>query len=299
RRQHLTPQAVDVGALIEGMTDLVSRSLGPRIRLTLAIDPDLPPAHVDPNQLELALLNLAVNGRDAMADQGELTFHAEAIEGDAGGRLPHGRYLRISVTDTGAGMDEETLKRAVEPFFTTKGLGRGTGLGLSSVQGLTEQSGGAFDLASQLGQGATATLWLPVSDQSPVPAPVRSETEAPMVSGARVLLVDDEAMVRAGVADMLVQAGYDVIEAWSAGQALDLLTDGLAIDILVTDYAMPGMTGAQLGRSVGQLRPGLPVLMITGYASLGDSEAENLPRLAKPFRQAELAAAVAGLLEPH
>jgi CheY-like chemotaxis protein len=201
------------------------------------------------------------------------------------------------VTDTGAGMSEETLKRAVEPFFTTKGVGRGTGLGLSSVQGLTEQSGGAFELTSQLGQGSTASLWLPVSDEAPIPAPVRAEVDVLEASGARVLLVDDEAMVRAGVADMLTQAGYHVTEAASGGQALDLLGGGLAVDILVTDYAMPGMTGAELGASMSQLRPGMPVLMITGYASLGDQEAAGLPRLAKPFRQEELAAAVAGLLE--
>jgi signal transduction histidine kinase len=288
RRQHLQPQAVDVRALIESMADLVTRSMGPTISLRFEFAESLPPAHVDPNQLELALLNLAVNARDAMPDGGTLTF----------GAVPdQNKYVRLSVVDTGAGMDVATLKRAVEPFFTTKGLGRGTGLGLSSVQGLAVQSGGAFELQSEPGKGATATLWLPVSGETPVPMP--STEPRPVEKPARpasILLVDDEDLVRAGTAAMLGDAGYDVIQANSAFQALQLLRNGLETDLLVTDYAMPGFTGAELATECRELRPGLRVLMITGYANLADRHAGNLPRLAKPFRQADLALAVAELL---
>jgi signal transduction histidine kinase len=300
RRQHLSPRAVDVRSLIESMADLVSRSLGPRIRLVLEIVPDLPPAHVDPNQLELALLNLAVNARDAMGGEGTLTVRAQpAAEGEILGGS--GAFVQISVADTGVGMDAETLKRAIEPFFTTKGVGRGTGLGLSSVQGLAEQSGGTFRLTSTRGRGTTATLYLPVSSETPA-APLFSRA-APAEDGPRparhavILLVDDEDLVRAGAADMLTEAGYTVEEASSGYRAVQLLRGGLRPDAVVTDYAMPGMSGAELAREVRKAAPGVPVLMITGYATLTDREAGDLPRLSKPFRQADLVSAVEGIME--
>jgi PAS domain S-box-containing protein len=293
RRQHLMPQAVDVRGLIEGMTDLVSRSLGPRIQLNLVLADALPPAHVDPNQLELALLNLAVNARDAMAGEGELTIRA-----DTGLHDGKGPYLRIAVSDTGVGMDAATLKRAIEPFFTTKEVGRGTGLGLSSVQGLAVQSGGAFELTSRPGKGTTAILWLPVSSETVKSKPV-TPAEMPQVQAAAgcILLVDDEDLVRSGTADMLMECGYAVKEARSGGQAVQMLKDGLAVDLLITDYAMPAMTGAELAGKAREVSPDLPILMITGYATLSDQAAGGLPRLAKPFRQSDLAAAVAGLME--
>jgi PAS domain S-box-containing protein len=300
RRQHLSPRAVDVRSLIESMADLVSRSLGPRIRLVLEITPDLPPAHVDPNQLELALLNLAVNARDAMGGEGILTVRAlPAAEGDILGGSS--AFVQIAVTDTGVGMDAETLKRAVEPFFTTKGVGRGTGLGLSSVQGLAEQSGGSFRLTSTPGRGTTAALWLPVSSEAPA-APLIMRG-APVEGGPHkarhgvILLVDDEDLVRAGAADMLTEAGYTVEEANSGYRAVQLLKGGLRPDVVVTDYAMPGMSGAELAREVRKTVPGVPVLMITGYATLTDREAGDLPRLAKPFRQADLVAAVEEIMQ--
>jgi signal transduction histidine kinase/PAS domain-containing protein len=299
RRQHLLPRAVDVRSLIESMADLVSRSLGPRIRLQLEIAPDLPPAHVDPNQLELALLNLAVNARDAMGGEGVLTVRARpAAEGEILGSSD--TFVQIAVTDTGVGMDADTLKRAVEPFFTTKGVGRGTGLGLSSVQGLAEQSGGAFRLTSTPGQGTTAALWLPVSGESPAAAMVSRplvEDATPRVRNAVILLVDDEDLVRAGAADMLTEAGYSVEEASSGYRAVQMLRGGLRPNVLVTDYAMPGMTGAELAREVRKIAPQTPVLMITGYATLTDREAGDLPRLAKPFRQHDLVAAIEHIME--
>jgi CheY-like chemotaxis protein len=194
-------------------------------------------------------------------------------------------------------MDADTLKRAVEPFFTTKGVGRGTGLGLSMVHGLAAQIGGEFKLKSTPGHGTTASMWLPVSDD-PLPAEAASlEAESARAAfNATVLLVDDEELVRFGTADMLTELGYEVVQAASGVEALQLAKSASKVDILVTDYAMPGISGAELARELRQLRPGLPVLMITGYASLTDREADGLPRLAKPFRQTELAAHVAELL---
>jgi PAS domain S-box-containing protein len=295
RRQHLQPSAVDIRALVEGMADLMSRSLGPEIELVFDIADDLVPARVDPNQLELALLNLAVNARDAMSGRGRLTIVADAYTADDQHHLVPGEYIRLSVSDTGSGMDEDTRRRATEPFFTTKGVGEGTGLGLSAVQGLAEQSGGAFRLESKLGCGTTATLWLPVSEQA-VADEEFSESEPvalPVLAGARpVLLVDDEELVRTGIAAMLTEVGYEVVEAGSAYQALDLLNDGLEVDALITDYAMPGMTGVELAREARSLKPTLHVLLITGYAAVSDYEAGGLARLAKPFGHARLVAAV-------
>ena len=293
RRQHLQPRAVDVRILVENLSDLITRSIGPRIELVTDMADCALPAHVDPNQLELALLNLAVNARDAMPEGGRLTIACAADERDDAGR-----FLRLSVTDTGVGMDEATLARAVEPFFTTKGVGRGTGLGLSSVQGLAVQSGGAFELASIVGQGTTATLWLPVSSE-PVGMDAVVEPAGLSPDGRRavVLLIDDEEVVRHATAEMLAEAGYGVIQAGGAADALELLNGGVEIEAVVTDYAMPGQTGAELARQLRTLRPELPILLITGYAAIAEDEIDDLPRLAKPFRQAELAAAVAEVLE--
>ncbi|UGB37052.1 ATP-binding protein [Frateuria soli] len=299
RRQHLAPRPVDVARLLAGFSDMVSRSIGPGIRLSIACADGLPPALVDPNQLELALLNLVVNARDAMPAGGDLTVRVtQEIAGDHP-RLREGRYIRFSVTDNGIGMDEQTVKRAIDPFFTTKGVGRGTGLGLPSVHGLAAQSGGDFALDSRPGRGTTATLWLPVSTEAP-PIWQTSANDAaiPDVPAATVLLVDDEDLVRGGTAEMLADAGYSVVSVGSGYEALQKIHAGLAFDALVTDYAMPGMTGAELAQQVRRLHPHVPTLMITGFATLTEREAGGLPRLAKPFRQAELVGAVADLLEP-
>src|SRR4249919_3158612 len=297
RRQHLRPRPIDVASLVRRSAELMLRSLGPRIQLDLQVAEGLAPALVDPSQLELALLNLAVNARDAMEGNGKLSIRVQADDGAAAG-LAAGEYLRISVTDNGCGMDAATLKRATEPFFTTKETGRGTGLGLSSVQGLALQSGGGFALESVPGQGTVATLWLPASDEpaEPVPEPDHEDSPPLAARSAMVLLVDDEALVRAGSRHMLGEAGHAVVEATSAVEALQLLRAGLRVDILVTDYAMPGMSGSRLAEEARKLQPGLPVLLVTGYANLDDAEAERLPRLAKPYSAAGLAHAVAKLL---
>ncbi|MBP1474716.1 response regulator [Frateuria sp. MAH-13] len=298
RRQHLAPRPVDVARLLSGLGDMVSRSIGPGIRLAISCDDGLPPAQVDPNQLELALLNLVVNARDAMPTGGDLAVRVTVTAAGDHPRLAEGRYIRFSVTDTGIGMDPETVKRAIDPFFTTKGVGRGTGLGLSSVHGLAAQSGGGFALDSLPGRGTTATLWLPVSTEVPATQHTAANDAAiPEVPVATVLLVDDEDLVRGGTAEMLADAGYTVVSVGSGHEALQKIHAGLAFDALVTDYAMPGMSGAELAHQVRVLRPDIPALMITGFATLTEREAGGLPRLAKPFRQAELVGTVADLLE--
>jgi CheY-like chemotaxis protein len=260
--------------------------------------PGLPAALVDPSQLELAILNLAINARDAMPDGGRLSVELSVAE--AGGlsveRLAPGQYLRVCVADTGVGMDAATLKRAVEPFFSTKGLGKGTGLGLSMVHGLAAQSGGMLRLSSSPGKGTRAELWLPVADEMAV---VSEPAQIEAVHAARpatILVVDDEELVRVGTAEMLSDLGYCVIQAGSGGEALAILRSGtIEIDLLISDYLMPEMNGADVVCEARRLRPDLPVLLVTAYANVTQGPAAELPRLAKPFRQAELAARIADL----
>jgi signal transduction histidine kinase len=300
RRQDLQPRAVDVSELVHGIEDLIVRSIGPTISVTLSAPAHLPPARVDPGQLELALLNLAINARDAMPGGGSLAIEVSVTEeASIGCDLKPGTYIRISVADTGVGMDPSTLKRAVEPFFSTKGLGKGTGLGLSMVHGLAAQSGGALKLSSTLSVGTRAELWLPLADEDASHDEAIHAETAHAVRPATVLLVDDEELVRVGTAEMLTDLGYSVVQASSGVAALAVLRDGEAdVDVLVTDHLMPGMSGAELVREARSLLPKLPALLVTGYTNLTHGEAE-IPRLAKPFRQAELAARVAGLLEAN
>jgi PAS domain S-box-containing protein len=299
RRQDLQARAVDVAELLVGMDDLLARSLGASVRVAIDVPDALAPARVDPNQLELAILNLSINARDAMPGGGSLTLSASEVSLAADEPdLSAGRYIRIAIADTGVGMDAETVRRAVEPFFSTKGVGKGTGLGLSMVYGFAAQLGGALRLSSTPGVGTTAELWLPVSDEAvPADAAVRkAPTRA--ARSARVLVVDDEDLVRMGTADMLVDLGYTVVEARSGGEALALLDgSGADIDLVVTDYLMPDMNGAQLAEQLRQQRPDLPLLLVTGYTNLADSVGADLPRLSKPFRQDDLAAQVAELLK--
>jgi len=296
RRQDLEARSVDVADLLAGIEELVARSLGSGVRVVVEAPASLPPAHADPNQLELAILNLAINARDAMPGGGTLTIRARERElGRAAPDLKAGRYVRLSVSDTGVGMDEGTLRRAIEPFFSTKGVGKGTGLGLSMVHGLAAQLGGALRLSSTPGVGTTAELWLPVAAEPVASAAVPATAPHRAERAAVVLLVDDEDLVRAGTADMLADLGYRVVEAGSGREALAKLREGLAPDLLVTDYLMPDMNGADLALEAVRAQPDLPVLMITGYTNL-ERQTGNLPRLMKPFRQEELAARVAALL---
>lgn len=298
RRQLLETRAVDIPSLVQGMTDLITRTIGLQVRVVIDVPADLPAVQVDPNQLELALLNLAVNARDAMPGGGTLTVAAQTrivAAGDAVGLTP-GCYVCLSVADTGIGMDAETMRRAIEPFYSTKGVGKGTGLGLSMVHGLAAQSGGRLMLSSTPGAGTRADIWLPVANAAAdQPAPAAGEMIR-AAQAAKILLVDDETLVRLGTADMLDDLGYDVVETGSGVDALARIADGLRPDVLVTDYLMPDMNGAELVEAARRHHPGLPALMITGYADLGDGAAGRLPRLSKPFRQADLAARIAELL---
>jgi PAS domain S-box-containing protein len=290
RRQPLQATSVDITKLISGMAELVSSTIGPQIKVVVEAPSDLPSASVDANQLEMAVLNLAVNARDAMTDGGTLriTARRESVRGPHRSNLRTGHYICLSVADTGAGMDAATLARAVEPFFTTKGVGKGTGLGLSMVHGLASQLGGAITIQSQPGLGTNVELWLPQSGTN-VDEGTQLEDEAATYFGGRTaLLVDDEELVRMSTADMLSDLGYTVIEAVSGEEAMRLVGTETHFDILVTDHLMPGMTGTDLIQAVRSVRPGTPVLLVSGYAENAAID-PSIPRLAKPFRRDELA----------
>ncbi|WP_270938499.1 ATP-binding protein, partial [Falsiroseomonas oryzae] len=292
RRQDLKPMPVDLRDLLLGLDGLLRRSAGPLVALEIDAPEGLPPAQVDPHALELALVNLAVNARDAMREGGQLSVRIALVEGELPGRLTAGRWLTIAVADSGEGMDEATLARAVEPFFTTKGPGQGTGLGLSMVHGLAAQSGGALVLDSAPGEGTTATLWLPVSGMAAVPAPADPRAVVPSQGQGAVLVVDDEPLVLESTAAMLEELGYEPVRVDSAEAALAMLDERQDVAAVLTDHAMPGMTGAALAARLRTERPGLPVILATGYASAGNDDAGALPRLLKPYGLGQLSEAL-------
>ncbi|MEP7297675.1 MAG: PAS domain S-box protein [Burkholderiales bacterium] len=298
RRQDLNPTAVDVPALIQGMLDLLRRSLGPTIHIEIDLPQELPMAKVDSNQLELALLNLAVNARDAMPRGGTLTIstHLGTIA-TAEGPMAQGHYIVIGVADTGFGMDADTMGRAMEPFFTTKGVGKGTGLGLSMVHGLAAQSGGQFVLRSVEGTGTTGELWLPLAEAgveaSPPPAPTNQvlRHSAPMV----VVAVDDDSLVLESTRSMLEDLGHTVLAAGSGAAALDLVRTEPGVALVVTDQVMPGMAGSGLIEQLRELRPELPVILATGFSDSFHAFAGAV-RLNKPFDQQQLSDAISDAL---
>lgn len=291
RRQPLQPKPVNVGTLVSGMADLIASTTGPQIRVIVDVSDNLPAAFADPNQVEMAILNLSVNARDAMPDGGSLRIsaHEETVHAGHSARLQPGQYIRLSVADTGIGMDEATCKRAVEPFFSTKGVGRGTGLGLSMVHGLASQLGGALTIESQPGLGTNVQIWLPATEVNARHSLAEPESPKPVQGTGTALLVDDEDLVRASTADMLTELGYKVVEAASAEEALRLIESGQSPDLLVTDHLMPGMTGTDLARELRARWSDLRVLLVSGYAE-AEGVAPDLVRLVKPFRQADLAA---------
>ncbi|GAA4017881.1 hypothetical protein GCM10022280_16520 [Sphingomonas swuensis] len=298
RRQPLRPQAVDLSRIVAEMSELVDSTSGPRVRVDVDMPGALPPALADGNQLEMALLNLAVNARDAMPEGGTLTIAVRSEQAGAGSRLGLGSdpFLVLGVSDTGVGMDEVTRRRAIEPFFSTKGIGKGTGLGLSMVHGLAAQLGGALDIRSAPNVGTTIELWLPVASSKLV-EDVAQRPEASRRGAGLALLVDDEELVRASTASMLVDLGYDVVEASSGEEAVARVQDGAVPDILVTDQLMPGLSGTDLAVRLTSAFPSMHVLVVSGYADL-DSLSPSFPHLSKPFRQAELAEALAALRSP-
>lgn len=298
RGQALKPGVVDVLELVRGMSDLLRSSLGAIVQVETRFPLALAPAYVDANQLELALLNLAVNARDALPGGGRLTISGreEQVSAGQGSDLPPGSYVVLSVTDNGEGMDEATLARCMEPFFTTKGVGKGTGLGLSMAYGLAAQSGGRLVLYSRKGEGTTAELWLPRAEARPATAPQSagdmSEARAVPLMPRTVLLVDDDPLVLASATSMLEDLGHSVVTTSSGQQALEILRAGAKVDLVVTDQAMPGMTGLQLASQLQQLHPEMPLLLITGYADRTELATAGLPLLYKPFAQSALEAAI-------
>jgi CheY-like chemotaxis protein len=255
--------------------------------------PTMGPVLADRNQLEMALLNLAVNARDAMPDGGTITIEARERELAPANvhALDAGPYAVLSIVDHGEGMDDKTLQQAMEPFFTTKGVGKGTGLGLSMAHGLAEQSGGRLVLKSQPGEGTTASLWLPVmrgaAEAETRPTPVEGSSAAAAKS-LSILAVDDDALVLMNTAAMLDDRGHDVTTAYSGKQALEILRRGEKFDLLITDQGMPGMTGAELIEIVRAEQPEMPIVLATGYAELPPGMATGVPRISKPFLQNQL-----------
>ncbi|WP_395396093.1 PAS domain S-box protein (plasmid) [Novosphingobium sp. BL-8A] len=296
RRQELNVGRVDVPQLLSGMSDLVQRSIGPEWPISTSFPLKLPSIRADANQLEMALLNLIVNARDATPGGGPILISAscEDVAGEGPAKLAAGTYVRLVVRDEGQGMDAETLRRATEPFFTTKGVGKGTGLGLPMVHGMAQQIGGTFELLSKAGEGASAVLWLPVAEPEPVCVTAAAEDAQVTRDTPRltILTVDDDALVLINTAALLEDLGHTVIEAGSAAQALEYFSARNDIDLLITDQAMPGMTGVDLVAAVDAIRAGTPVIIASGYGEGVDIPGRQLVRLGKPFNQERLSEAI-------
>ena len=301
RRQELHPEAIHLGGLTDGLTEMLRRSVGPTIRIELDIAEDLDLIEVDPNQLELALLNLTLNARDAMPNGGRITISARNADlGDSMVALQNGRYVQVAVIDDGGGMDDVTLKRCTEPFFTTKERGKGTGLGLSTVQGMAVQSGGAIHISSAPGAGTTVSMWFPVAAAATAMLAVEEaiDAAAPSRDQYMVLVVDDEALVGHVTATMVEDLGHAALWVPSGAEALEVMRSGQQVDVVITDHAMPGMTGGQLAEAIHKLHPGMPIILATGFADLPGDYAQDLPRLSKPYGPDDLAQALA-MVEPQ
>ncbi len=301
RSEPLLPERIESGELVGNMSDLLDRTLGEQIRIDTRLAPDAWPVFVDPHQLENAILNLAVNARDAMEGEGQLTIASENVTMTANsvGDIQPGEYLRISITDEGCGMTEEVRERAFEPFFTTKPVGKGTGLGLSQIFGFAHQSEGEVGIDSEVGKGTTVSLYLPRTKAN---APVRLQTQAsgrelePTVPGARILLVEDDPRVRAATVGALEDLDYQPTSCSSGADAI-VAFDAETFDLVISDVIMPEMTGPELIRIIKARRPDIAVLFVTGY--VGDGEGNDLvgyELLRKPFTVSALATSVAAAL---
>ena len=305
RRQRLEPRTLDLNATVSGLAELLRSTVGSRVRLDIALSDDPWPAHVDPTQLELVILNLALNARDAMPGGGSLrvTTANATLGPPTGPQDPAaGEYVAIAVADTGSGMSEAVREKAFEPFFTTKQVGEGSGLGLSQVLGFAQQSGGGVRIETTPGRGTTVRVFLPRATDT---APLAGETgdaqaEAAPGSDRLVLLVDDDGAVRETTAAALRDLGYRVVEAGSGGAALDLLEREARVDLLLLDFAMPGMNGVEVARVARMRRPGVPVLFLTGYADAAAMAGEGQERIIqKPFRTEDLARRLSMALGGH
>ena len=299
RRQELKLETVDIATLIRGMSELLQGSLGPAITVETRFPLLLKPVTADANQLELALLNLAVNSRDAMPEGGLILISAREEQVISNNRpVKPGSYIALSLTDNGEGMDAGTQARAVEPFFTTKGIGKGTGLGLPMAQGLAEQSGGQLLLKSQKGIGTTVELWLPVANVPGLAArTTKAKSSEPTVTNLfTVLVVDDDPLVLLSAVAMLEDLGHKVFYAESGARALEIISQEHAIDLVITDQAMPHMTGIQLADAIKTRWPTLPILLATGFTEQMEIPV-SWPRLAKPFTQELLSLAMLEAME--
>ena len=302
RSEPLLPERIDGAELVGGMSELLDRTLGERIQVQTVLAKDGWPIFVDPHQLENAILNLAVNARDAMDGEGRLTISTanETLAANAVGDIQPGEYLRISVSDTGCGMTDEVKDRAFEPFFTTKQVGKGTGLGLSQIFGFAHQSGGEVGIESTLGAGTTVSIYVPrtevaVSNVRILPAVQRHEADI-TVPGARILLVEDDPRVQTATVGALEDLGYEPVSCSSGAEAMRLFATE-DFDLVISDVVMPEMTGPELIRELRARRPDIAVLFVTGF--VGDGESDDLighDLLRKPFTVAALAGAVAGAL---
>jgi signal transduction histidine kinase len=300
RRQSLDPKPADINALIEAMSDLIERAVDETIDFKLVLAPDLPSGVVDIHQLENAILNLALNARDAMPGGGVLTVETgvadlDAAQAAARPGLSPGRYLVIAVTDTGVGMPADLIEKVFDPFFTTKPLGQGTGLGLSMVYGFARQSGGAVRIHSQVGMGTSVKLYLPTTDARPAPAADQAPSP-PRGRGERVLVIEDDAAVRMLVREVLEDLQYEAVEFADPLAAVAYLASDERIDLMISDVGLPGMNGRELAETARAHRPELPILFITGYAENAAIRsgflAANMSMVAKPFSLDDLAAKV-------
>ncbi|MGC2787601.1 MAG: response regulator [Roseiarcus sp.] len=296
RRQDLKPESVPLSDVVNGMVEMMSHSLDPEVRIVADLPSDLPNIRIDRNQLELSLLNLGLNARDAMPTGGQIVIKARiADEKQLPEELTPGSYVSLSITDTGVGMDADTLRRAADPFFSTKRGGKGLGLGLSMVHGLAHQSGGAMQIVSRLGEGTTVLLWLPVtSDVRVIGLDAAVSAVAVENRPRRVLLVDDDPLVLMATADMLRELGHEPIEMTSAKKALEAVRGGERPDLAILDYAMPEMSGVALAELLREAYPELPLVLATGYSER-DKSGGSLPRLDKPYTLAQLSRQI-GLL---
>jgi CheY-like chemotaxis protein len=303
RSEPLMPERVDTAVLVGGMSELLDRTLGERIKVVTDLSDEAWPVFVDPHQLENAIVNLAVNARDAMDGTGSLTIRSlnKHLKASEVGDIRAGEYLCIEVSDTGCGMTPEVKERAFEPFFTTKAVGKGTGLGLSQIFGFAHQSGGEVGIESVVGKGTTVSIYLPRTDAEPSkvrthPA-MHARTEEDMtVPGARILLVEDDPRVRTATVGALEDLGYEPVACASGADALALF-DSMEFDLVISDVIMPEMTGPEMVRELKARRTDIAVLFVTGY--VGEGEGDDLvgyDLLRKPFTVSTLSSAVATAL---
>jgi signal transduction histidine kinase len=304
RRQSLDPRPLQLNALIQSMSELVRRALPERIELVFALDPDVPTTFADAHQLENAILNLAINARDAMPGAGRLEIRTgRATPGDAmaaGVPGPDGhRFATVSVADTGTGIPRDIIDKVFDPFFTTKPVGQGTGLGLSMVYGFASQSGGAVAIATEPGQGTTFTLYLPITDAA-AGSQAADAPAAPRGNGERLLVVEDDGAVRGLVRDLLEELQYEPIDMSDPEAAVSFLASGAPLDLMISDFGMPGMNGRELADIARRYRPELPILFVTGYSEQATSRADvlgpNMSMITKPFSMEDLARSLRGLL---